>query len=587
MQNNKIKQKTIWHHYRDAMGGKLFVFFLLNAMVFGLAAYLLNVSIPVYYKNIIDAITHGGTYESAVSILWGLIGITTIYYIFDRISEHMDIVLMVRALKKVSMYAAKGPLEHSYNFFTNNFAGSLVNKENKFIRAFDNIVQIILRDFLYAIVVVIGVLFVLFTYSTILGLLSAFWFGLFFWSMYWSTRKRIPYERARGNAQSVKVGVLSDIIANVINLKYFSSKKRELDYFEGYVNKESSANNAAWKMAVWGYTFQGTIVNVAKLTLLFVSIYLWNKGDITSGVIVLVISYSNILFNKLGNIGSVMRRFAENYMDASEFVEVLNTKIDIVDPQRPETCVIKKGEIIFDQVSFGYSDERMVIQDFNLHIKPGEKVGFVGSSGAGKTTITKLLLRFADVSSGEIRIDGQCIDKITQDELRDAISYVPQDTLLFHRSLQENIAYGNPNASLDEVIVASKKAHAHEFIEKLPKKYETLVGERGIKLSGGERQRVAIARAILKDSPILVLDEATSSLDSESEKYIQEGLEELVKGRTTIIIAHRLSTIQKMDRIIVFSEGRIIEDGSHKELLEKRGRYADLWKHQSGGFIQE
>ena len=227
------------------------------------------------------------------------------------------------------------------------------------------------------------------------------------------------------------------------------------------------------------------------------------------------------------------------------------------------------------------------MQDFNLIIKPGERIGLVGHSGAGKSTITKLLLRFADALEGSIVIDNQDIKNVTQNDLRKVISYVPQEPILFHRSIKENIAYSKPDATKEEIIEVAKKAHAHEFIEKLPQGYDTLVGERGIKLSGGERQRVAIARAMLKDSPILMLDEATSSLDSISEHYIQDAFNELMKGKTTIVIAHRLSTIQKMDRIIVLDKGKIVEQGTHKELLELNGSYAELWNHQTGGFLEE
>jgi ATP-binding cassette subfamily B protein len=223
----------------------------------------------------------------------------------------------------------------------------------------------------------------------------------------------------------------------------------------------------------------------------------------------------------------------------------------------------------------------------NLHIKAGEKIGLVGHSGSGKTTLTKLLLRFNDIDSGEILIDGQNVAAITQEDLRRHVAYIPQEPLLFHRSIRENIAYGKPEASDEEIEEAAKKAYATEFIDKLPAGYNTLVGERGVKLSGGQRQRIVIARAILKDAPILVLDEATSALDSESEKYIQAALMELMKKRTAIVIAHRLSTIQKMDRIIVLDHGTIVEEGSHKDLIKQNGTYAKLWAHQSGGFIEE
>ena len=227
-----------------------------------------------------------------------------------------------------------------------------------------------------------------------------------------------------------------------------------------------------------------------------------------------------------------------------------------------------------------------VLKGINLEVKPGERVGIVGHSGAGKSTITKLVLRLNDVTSGKIMIDGQDIRNVSQDDLRSAISYVPQESILFHRTIKENINYGKINATMNEIIEVSKKAHAHEFVLNLSKGYDTLVGERGVKLSGGERQRVAIARAMLKPAPILILDEATSSLDSISESYIQEAFTELMKGKTSIVIAHRLSTVQKMDRIIVLEKGKIVEDGTHKQLLRKKGFYRNLWDHQTGGFLE-
>jgi ATP-binding cassette subfamily B protein len=249
---------------------------------------------------------------------------------------------------------------------------------------------------------------------------------------------------------------------------------------------------------------------------------------------------------------------------------------------------VNNSEITLRNVDFMHDkEESKLFSKFSLTIPGQQKTGMVGVSGSGKTTLTKLLLRFMDVSDGSIEIDNQDIKEVTQKSLHENIAYVPQEPLLFHRSLRENIAYGKPGASQKEIEKAAKLAHANEFIEKLPDRYETLVGERGVKLSGGQRQRVAIARAILKDAPILVLDEATSALDSESEKLIQDALAKLMKNRTSIVIAHRLSTIQKMDRIVVLVKGKIAEQGSHKELLAKKGIYAKLWAHQSGGFIEE
>jgi ABC-type multidrug transport system fused ATPase/permease subunit len=269
-----------------------------------------------------------------------------------------------------------------------------------------------------------------------------------------------------------------------------------------------------------------------------------------------------------------------------EMVDIFKQVPDVLDIPNPEKSKIKEGSIEIKNMSFTYPNGTSVFSNFLLKVHSGEKVGLVGYSGSGKSTITKLLMRFVDISSGEILIDGQNIVKIRQDDLRNNISYISQEPILFHRSIKDNIAYSWPEASEEQIFASAKSAHADEFISNLKYGYDTLVGERGVKLSGGERQRVAIARAMLKPTPILILDEATSSLDSISESYIQEAFGELMKGKTTIVIAHRLSTIQKMDRIIVLDNGKIVEEGTHKELLERNGMYADLWNHQTGGFME-
>jgi ATP-binding cassette subfamily B protein len=323
--------------------------------------------------------------------------------------------------------------------------------------------------------------------------------------------------------------------------------------------------------------------------LIFVAIgvWLWLEGMITAGTLLLVPLYAVTTFNVVWGISKSIIKVSAAFTEAAEMVDIFEQKQDVQDPHNPEPVAISAGVVQFSQVNFGYGSNQQVFSKLDFRIEAGEKVALVGHSGAGKTTITKLLLRFSDISGGDITIDGQSISKILQTDLRQHIAYVPQEPLLFHRTLEENIAYAKPHATKEEIVEVSKKARAHEFIEKLPKGYETLVGERGIKLSGGERQRVAIARAMLKDAPIIMLDEATSALDSLSEQKIQEALWELMAGKTTIVIAHRLSTIQKMDRIIVFDAGAIIEQGSHAELLAQGGTYAELWHSQVGGFIAD
>jgi ATP-binding cassette subfamily B protein len=387
-------------------------------------------------------------------------------------------------------------------------------------------------------------------------------------------------------ADSRTTGRLADVFTNILNLKMFSSKSREEKAFLAVINEQKTARDNAWRFQNFTYLLQGSIVSWLQIMSLYVSIVLWFQGQITLGTIVLAYSYSGTIFDSVWNLGKQMSKVSKSFSNAAEMVDIIDSPIEITDPVSPQRSTIKEGAISIDDVTFAYKQGAPVFSHLNLDIKPGEKIGIMGTSGAGKTTITKLLLRFADVTGGAIRIDGQDIRSLSQDDLRHAISYVPQDPVLFHRSIAENIAYGKTNATVEEIEDAAKLAHAHDFIKGLHLGYKTMVGERGVKLSGGERQRVAIARAILKNAPILILDEATSSLDSVSETHIKEALDTLMQGRTTIVIAHRLSTIEKMDRIIVMERGAIVEEGNHKDLLKKKGIYANFWKHQNAGFIE-
>jgi ATP-binding cassette subfamily B protein len=334
-------------------------------------------------------------------------------------------------------------------------------------------------------------------------------------------------------------------------------------------------------------TVYSTIIATLNTVALVGAIWASEHDTISIGVVYLAVTYTFTVSRQLWEMNSIMRNYNRIMGDAHDMTEILALIPSVVDKSKTDLTV-KKGEITFTDVSFAHTDSKELLFDhFSLAIADGERIGLVGRSGSGKTTLTRMLLRFSDITDGTIAVDGQDISQVTQKSLRENIAYVPQEPMLFHRSLYDNIAYGKPNATKEEVHDAAAKANALEFIEKLPEGFETTVGERGVKLSGGQRQRIAIARAILKDAPILVLDEATSALDSESEKLIQDALAKLMKGRTSIVVAHRLSTISKLDRIIVLENGEISEQGSHQQLLKDKGTYAKLWAHQSGGFIEE
>ena len=371
-------------------------------------------------------------------------------------------------------------------------------------------------------------------------------------------------------AESIQTGNLADAVTNVMAIKSFAGMDFERKRFERSTNKTHrrvlEVARASQRQMVYFSTVNSTISGLS-LVMAVVGVMVFKANLAT---VFLILSYTaNIVGQLFTFSNNSLKNYNRSFGDASDMVEILQIEPEIQDPARPEKSRIHDGAIVFDDVTFTHSgvDEEL-FHNLNLELKAGEKVGLVGHSGSGKTTLTRVLLRFSDLDDGRILIDGQDITHITQDDLHCQIAYVPQEPIMFHRSLMENISYGKLGAPESAVIAAAKVAHAHEFIEQLPQGYDTLVGERGVKLSGGQRQRVAIARAMLKNAPILVLDEATSALDSESEVLIQDALWKLMEHRTAIVIAHRLSTIQKMDRIIVLEEGQIVEQGSHAELLQ-------------------
>ena len=484
-------------------------------------------------------------------------------------------------------------LNQSTDFHANNFTGSLVSKTNKliggYIRAADTTIYQV-----YTLVAGIIIAAAIMASRAPLYAIMLVAFSVFYIFMAFKVSRPVRYLSAKtAAAESQQTGYLADAITNVVAIKSFSRGSYEQKRFRKATkftrfNLLNAARASQKQMNYLG--FLSRTMSGLALLMAIVSVMIFNVNIAT---VFLIFSYTLGIVDQLFTFGNTgLRNYNRSIGDANDMVELLLQKPLVQDPVTPETSIIKTGRVEFKNVTFDHESSnentsKVLFSNFNLLIEPGEKVGLVGHSGGGKTTLTKLILRFMDVDGGAILIDGQNIANITQDDLRSSISYVPQDPLLFHRTLAENISYGKENATNQEIIRVAKLAHSHEFIRDLPNGYDTLVGERGIKLSGGQRQRVAIARAMLKDAPILALDEATSSLDSESELLIQDALWKLMEGRTAIVIAHRLSTIQRMDRIIVLDEGKIVEQGSHKDLLEKDRVYAKLWAHQSGGFLED
>lgn len=518
----------------------------------------------------------------ALSQVWAeTIGWRIVMYYVWKFETSMQRDIYTQSFQKLT--------EQTLFFHANRFSGSLVSQVSKLSSAVERFWDTILWSVIPLALSLIGSIIILSTllwqYAVVLSILSV----IFMLMVYVFSRPMAALSEKEAAASNKMSGELADTVSNVLAVKAAGSEAAEQSHFAKTVRTWRDSSLAIMHGFLRVSTGYSSITTTIKVAAVMFAIYATQNNTISVAAIYLIVTYTASVTRELWSMNSIMRNFTRVIGDAREMTSILTDPIHLTDTTTKQLAV-KKGEILFDAITYTHDEGAgdTLFKDFSLTINPGEKVGLVGLSGSGKTTLTKLLLRFADIDSGTITIDGQDISQVAQASLRQSIAYVPQEPLLFHRSIKENIAYGNPHATEKAIIGAAKKAGAYDFIAKLEQGFETTVGERGVKLSGGQRQRIAIARAILKDAPILVLDEATSALDSESETLIQESLETLMHGRTSIVVAHRLSTIAKLDRIIVMQDGKVIEDGTHAELqAKKRGVYARLWRYQSGGFINQ
>ena len=476
--------------------------------------------------------------------------------------------------------------QHSHRYFQNNFAGSLANKIMDMMSGMVTIFSTLDDGFAQCIAIIIAIISMLLVnpvFSLFLGL----------WVVAFLVISAVYFKPIRdqsnyfATAKSSVMGKVVDSVSNVTNLRLFSRHAYEnkliQDAVQDTVDKDRMMQRTILKMRIfWDVSI---IVLIGGNLYLLVNMY--SKNQVTIGDFSFIISLSISIFYNLWYLASQFVTFAEELGKCKQALTIISALHDIRDEHNAQALEVTKGDIEFDDVTFHYDEGAHLFNNKNVLIQSDQKVGLVGLSGSGKSTFVNLILRLFDVESGKIRIDGQDIRKVTQESLREHIAMIPQDVSLFHRTLLENIRYGRTDATDEEVIQASKQAHCHEFISQLTEGYNALVGERGIKLSGGQRQRIAIARALLKNAPILILDEATSALDSLTEKLIQDSLHALMQGRTTIVIAHRLSTLSEMDRILVFDNGQIVEDGTHADLIKAKGHYSRMWAMQAGGFLPE
>jgi ATP-binding cassette subfamily B protein len=477
----------------------------------------------------------------------------------------------------------------SQRFHADRFGGALVSQTNKFANAYerlmDDFIWYIIPSLTTVVVAILVLAFIAWPYALLLALIVSFYLVLIFRRIV----RQLPYNTKVSELESNQTAALADAITNVGTIRAFAGEAHESKRF-GKSSHELFKSNSILSIEILKSEALSQVqTNGFQVVAILAGVLAVTSFGTNASLLYLLISYTQNITSQLWQFSRLIRNTNRSLGDAEEMTNILEMEPEVQDPTEPEKVRINRGEIKFNDVDFAYPEniKSPLFNNLNLKIKPGEKIGLVGPSGGGKTTITQLLLRFMDIKNGEITIDGQNIAHIKLNDLRSHIAYVSQEPILFHRTLAENIAYGDQKASQKVIEGIAKMANAHEFISKLPDGYETLVGERGVKLSGGQRQRVAIARAMLKNAPILVLDEATSALDSESEVLIQDALWKLMEKRTALVIAHRLSTIQKMDRIIVLENGEVVEQGSHQELLRLNGTYARLWSHQSGGFMED
>ncbi|MEQ1558814.1 MAG: ABC transporter ATP-binding protein [Methyloglobulus sp.] len=565
--------------------------FFLLALLALLSTTSLDLLAPSYYKNIANALALPYSTATMEALLDNLKQLSFVYagiWFSWRLLELAIVPLDgggVNLLEKRCFDVLK---KQKYTFFEDSFSGSLIKQANRFSRSFEIIMDWFLFQFYMNLLTVSISFSIFFQYQRQLAWYFLIWVGLIIaWNIGFSMWK-MRFDKAVAEGDSKVGGVYSDAISNIFIVKTFALEWNEQRRVNDAANEVYRRKKIAWLMTFISFAVQGIMTFGIELLLIWFMIQKWQVGNFQVGEFVLFQSIMIMLIQRLWEFGRNFRNFFTALADASEMADIFRrTELDI-DPPRAKSAKISQGSIHFDNISFSYNEhnalQTRLFEGFSLDIKAGEKIALVGHSGSGKSTLTKLLFRFLEPQHGQITFDGLDAKAFTLESLRKQISMVPQQPDLFHRSIRDNITLGADVSDADLIDVA-KKSCSFEFINDLPEKFATMVGERGVKLSGGEKQRIAIARAFMEDAPIVVLDEATSALDSLTEQHIQVAIFNLIKHKTAIVIAHRLSTILSMDRIVVLEQGKIIEQGTHQQLLDKQGKYFAMWQHQSGGFL--
>lgn len=593
-QSKKSTARRTLHYYWAATSKHLGLFIGLMLSSIGFIV-LLSYGNPLLMSMIVDRVSETPVAPDQVFEVFGpyiiaLIAINLIGQACSKVQDYTSFKLEIAASYDLATEAFDALSNQSMTFHSNRFGGTLVSQTTKFMNAYSQMLENITFPFLPIICSIIATCVILIprvpAYVVILMALLVV-YAIVSYVMY---KRILSLNEDAADAQNTLSGALSDAVTNILAVKTYGREDYERELFD-HANREVVARDTKRMMASLARGIITACIALAIMSVVAVFIAGGNAWfGITPGTLVIMFTYTYTITNQFNFISRGLQRFNVAFGDASGMTTVLDEPRLVADEPNAKPLKVTAGDIDFKDLNFWYTDgnaKTKVFDNFNLHIPAGQRVGLVGRSGAGKTTLTKLLLRLSDIQEGEILIDGQNVAKCTQQSLRRQVAYVPQEALLFHRTIAENIAYARPDASMDEIREAACQANALEFIERLPQGFDTATGERGIKLSGGQRQRIAIARAMLANAPILVLDEATSALDSESEKLVQDALEKLMQGRTSIVVAHRLSTVASLDRIVVLDRGKIVEDGPHAELIAQGGEYARLWSRQTGAYLED
>ncbi|MFB4391047.1 MULTISPECIES: ABC transporter ATP-binding protein [unclassified Pseudomonas] len=563
----------------------------LAILLLQMAAVVCTLLVPWALGQVARLVSEGGAAEQALQVLqWPVLAfgaVVLLEVLFTRGATGVHIRVLPQQRRTVTHAVFAYLQQHSHRFVSSEFAGALAHRVSEVALGVNQVLSILLFDLIPLVVTLSLATLLLWTASSLLAAFMFGWSVLFILACYHLAKRSHPLAQQYSSARSTSTGKVVDAVTNLTNIRLFARHAYEHRYLGDFLEREVGAAYRSFDYMEKIRWFQSVSGMLLKVGVLLLSLYLWRTGQISIATFVMSTSLSLLIIN---DVASLSRRFLEFFEATGNIANGVRTLIrphEVVDKPGAGELKVSRGRVEFRNVRFGYAPDKPIFEQLDLVIPAGQRVGLVGASGSGKSTLLNLLLRLYDVDDGQVLIDGVDVREVTQHSLHQQIGLIPQEPGLFHRSIRENIHYGRLDATPDELAAAIQRAGASAFIETMDQGYEALVGERGVKLSGGQRQRIAIARVLLKNAPILVMDEATSSLDSITERFIQDKLDEIMDGKTVIVVAHRLSTVAHLDRIVVFDRGRIVEDGSHQQLLDKRGYYYRLWSRQSGGMFAE